>query len=319
MMRGVNTLLISTVLIVTGCAAPADKIKIRPVGGSAVQVRPVNEQVAYGRGQLQLGSPALALEAFRKALREQPNNAEALAGIADSYAAIGRNDLARRYYEEALALAPQDPVLLQAVAPPVPSHPVKPSSELATVRGELPADSTPSPLRTEQAQTTLPAPAATVTVKLPQARPVQSAMASSVPPRLERLSPGEVALVTTAKPIWQAAIVSRTRLSTTVRWVPVRSANSQPQIRLLNAARRQGLAADTRRALYTQGWRKLAIGDAPQVRAKSVVLYPAGREALGRNLAAHLGFRGIGVARGDAIVVLLGRDASFARLRQLRG
>ena len=113
--------------------------------------------------------------------------------------------------------------------------------------------------------------------------------------------------------------MASTRVSTTVRWVPIRNASAQPQIRLLNAARYQGLAASTRRALLTRGWHKLAIGDATKTRSTSVVLYPAHREAAGKMLAAHLGFRASSTARGDAIVVLLGRDAARMRARQLRG
>ena len=86
--------------------------------------------------------------------------------------------------------------------------------------------------------------------------------------------------MTTVKPLWQAVVVSRTRLSTTVRWVPIKSAVTQPPIRLLNAARNQGLAARTRQSLSVQGWRKLAIGDAPKVRNTSIVLYPGRHETL---------------------------------------
>jgi hypothetical protein len=141
----------------------------------------------------------------------------------------------------------------------------------------------------------------------------------STAPRLERLSPGEVALVTTPKPLWQAVVVSRTRLSTTVRWVPIRSASAQPPIRLLNAARHQGLAARTRQALSSQGWRRLAIGDAARVRTTSVVLYPGRHESVARSLALHLGFRAVSMPRGEAIVVLLGRDAVRFRSGALRG
>ena len=55
-----------------------------------------------------------------------------------------------------------------------------------------------------------------------------------------------IALVTSGKPIWSAQVVARTRLSTTVRWVPIQSASTRPNIRLLNAARREGLAAQAR-------------------------------------------------------------------------
>ncbi len=310
MVKGTTTLWLAAGLFVTACAAPSDKIGIRPVG-SANQARPASEQIAYARSQLALGSPALALEAFRKAVREQPDNPLAISGIADSYAAMGRNDLARRYYEAALALAPQDPQLLQAVSTPelsVHSH-ASPSIESASPWLES------TVMQSAQASVASPAPTATVTVKLPPARPARAVVTSEVQPHLERLSPGEVALVTTAKPIWQAVVISRTRLSTTVRWLPIRSASSEPSIRLLNAARRQGLAARTRHVLSNQGWRKLAIGDAPRVRATTVVFYPSGHEAAARKLAAQLDCRAVGTTRGNAIVVFLGRDATRAKVR----
>ncbi len=303
MNKNVSAFLVTTSLLAAGCTAPAEKIKIRPVGDAAAQSRPFNEQIAYGRAQLELGNVGLALEAFRKAIREQPDNPDALGGIADSYATMGKHDLARRYYEAALAVAPHDPALLQAVA----------------TQSTRPADNYPAVNRAVQDMLSAPppAPAATVTIKLPA--PVTSAdeRTASVAPRLERLSTGEVALVTTAKPLWQTVVVSRTRLSTTVRWVPIRSAATQPPIRLLNAARHQGLAARTRQSLSAQGWRKLAIGDAPKVRSTSIVLYPGRHEKFALSLASRLGVHAVSMARGDAIVVLLGRDSVQTRSRSL--
>lgn len=310
MARGTNTLWVAASLFVTACAGPSGKIDIRPIG-TANQARPLNEQIAYARSQLALGSPGLALEAFRKAAREQPDNPLAISGIADSYAAIGRTDLARRYYEAALALTPQDPVLLQAVSAPVPAANAEAISSIERVSSAPES----APQQSVQAPVAAQTPAATVTVKLPPARPARAVANTEIQPHLERLSPGEVALVTTAKPLWQAVLVSRTRLSTTVRWVPVRSASSEPKIRLLNAARHQGLAARTRHVLSDQGWRKLAIGDAPKVRATSIVFYPSGHEAAARKIAAQLNCRAVGTTRGNAIVVLLGRDAARAKMR----
>ena len=308
MVRGTNTFLLVVGLIVSACTGPSNKIEIRPIG-TADKARPASEQIAYARSQLALGSPGLALEAFRKAAREQPDNPLALSGIADSYAAMGRDDLARRYYEAALALTPQDPILLQAVSTPTPAaH----AEAIAPIERASSGPESP-PLQSVQAP--VAAPTATVTVKLPSPRPAPAVVANAAQPRLERLSPGEVALVTTARPLWQAVVVSRTRLSTTVRWVALRSETPEPQIRLLNAARRQGLAARTRQLLSTQGWRKLAIGNAAKVRSTSVVLYPFAHEATGRSIAARLNCRAIGTTRGKAIVVLLGRDAARSKVR----
>lgn len=317
MIRGAASFVITATLIVWGCAAHTDKIKIRPVG-AATQDRSPSDQVAYARAQLAMGNIGLAIESFRKAIREEPDSAEAIGGLADSYAAMGRHDLARRYYEEALAITPHDPTLLQAVAPPATAPaPSDLSSSVERVAQVTPAP--PTQAAQEPPRTAISALAATAAVRLPQPVVPPLARAASAAPRLERLSPGEVALVTTAKPLWQAVVVSRTRISTTVRWVPVRSAAAQPAIRLLNAARHQGLAARTRQSLSSQGWSKLAIGDAPKTRSTSVVLYPGRHESIAQSLASRLGFRAVSMARGNAIIVLLGRDSVRMRSHSLRG
>jgi hypothetical protein len=127
-------------------------------------------------------------------------------------------------------------------------------------------------------------------------------------PYLERLSLGEVALVTDDRPVWQAQVIAQTRVSTTVRWVPIMTAEARPNIRLLNAAQRQGLAAQSRALLLDRGWRKIEIGNA-DTRARSVVLYPVARRTLGRSLAAQFGFPAQAVANSNVLIVLLGRDA----------
>ena len=63
----------------------------------------------------------------------------------------------------------------------------------------------------------------------------------------------EVALITVAQPIWKPEYVARTPQMATVRWVPLKSGPSAPNIVLLNAARHQGLAADSRKYLYAMG------------------------------------------------------------------
>jgi hypothetical protein len=140
-------------------------------------------------------------------------------------------------------------------------------------------------------------------------------------PRLERLSTGEVALITIEQPVFKPAIVARTAQSTTVRWVPVMQARVQTRanVRLLNAARREGIAARTRQYLMARGWRRIEIGDAPQVRLTSVVFYPANRQMIGRKIAAQFGFRSALASRSSEVVVLLGRDAPILRSTSTRG
>jgi hypothetical protein len=134
------------------------------------------------------------------------------------------------------------------------------------------------------------------------------------------MSPVVVALVTyNVSTAWSPKVVARTAQSTTVRWVPLREASARPNIRLLNAARYQGLAARTRDYLLDRGWRKIAIGDASQVRATSIVYYPAHRQGTARSLAAQFGFRATQATEGNELVVLLGRDATARRALQTRG
>jgi tetratricopeptide (TPR) repeat protein len=319
-------------------------VEIRPLADPSAKLRPGNALLGDARAQLALGNVGLALEGFRKVLRQQPDNPEAYAGIASCYAAMGRNDLARSNYEAALAFAPQDPGLLAevaAVAPhPAPSAVIPPRSEspvaelasriLDSVRDDVAQVRIPAPALSSVTVALPPAPPVdrlaaagpTVTVELPPAEaisaptaPVRAVikaqrLAETASPRLERLSLGEVALVTTGRPIWRAQLVERTQQSTTVRWVPIQTASQRPNIRLLNAAQHRGLAAQTRQTLFDRGWRKMEIGDASAIREQSVVLYPASRRTLGRNLAAQFGFRSQPTGQGDVLIVLLGRDAA---------
>ena len=132
---------------------------------------------------------------------------------------------------------------------------------------------------------------------------------ASTAPRLERLSLGEVALLTSSGPVWRGQVVARTPRKLTVRWVPLASAAARPSIRLLNAARWQGLAARNRSYLVDRGWRRIEIGDARQTRDQSLVLYPAAHAVLGRRLAAQFGCRSRPVQGIDVFLVLLGRDS----------
>ncbi|KKW93084.1 tetratricopeptide repeat protein [Sphingobium chungbukense] len=102
-----RTLAIALIVATTACS---------PTKTGVLSVRPVNEEPtgstkdALARGDLLFaqGDHALALDAFRKAVRYDPDDVHALNGVAISYAAMGRHDLAREFFELALARAPQD-------------------------------------------------------------------------------------------------------------------------------------------------------------------------------------------------------------------
>lgn len=117
MKRGGKFLVSTIALAVAACGGEQANLKVRSIPTPLAQgAKPVPFRVAEARGQLALGNVALALEAFRKALREDPNSTDALAGIANCYDLMGRYDLSRRNYEAALALAPANVELLGAFA-----------------------------------------------------------------------------------------------------------------------------------------------------------------------------------------------------------
>ncbi|HXH53934.1 MAG TPA: LytR C-terminal domain-containing protein [Sphingomicrobium sp.] len=378
MVRGGKLLAAAAIVATAGCGSERGRLEVRatpaPLSAGA---KPVPFRIAEGQAQFALGNVALALESFRKALREDPSSIHAMAGIAACYDRMGRFDLSRRHYEAALAAAPGDPHLLAALAssldlqglkaeaasvrgeiasriataaasPPAPPGPQAPAIPVAAVPGPVPvaamlaappaavpepaiatapataAVMSPEPVPASQPISAEPKPpvARSITVALPPADPAP--VIAAVPalpdqpavarrsPRLERMSMGEVALVTAGASMWKPAVTHREARSETVRWVPLREAQASGSngIRLLNAARSQGLAARTRAYLVQRGWRTMAIGDAAETRPDSVVLYPASRRRLGLSLAAQFGFQAVPRASGSEITVLLGRDAA---------
>lgn len=70
-----------------------------PASGSAT---------AEGRSDLDSGKPGAAVEAFQKALGLGEPIAPAANGMAVAYASLGRYDLARRFFEQAISAQPDD-------------------------------------------------------------------------------------------------------------------------------------------------------------------------------------------------------------------
>jgi len=259
-------------------------------------------RIAEAHVQLALGNVALASESYRKALRDDPESLAALVGLATAYDQMGRHDLARRYYEVALALAPDSAALLDALAASLERQ--GDQAEARAIRREMAARNLGSP----------PSPTA-ATPSAPSApAPEMDALAEPAGPRLQRVSPQEVVLVTMEEPRWEPQLVDRSARSTTVRFVPLREAGraETTRLRLLNAARRPGLAGTARAMLASRGWRDIRIGDSSDVRSASVILYPAAQRAAAERLAAEMRFPLRRLAAGREIVVVLGRDAAAA-------
>jgi hypothetical protein len=277
-----------------------------------------------------MGRYDLAEHNYEAALALAPEDPNLLRSLADIFAAEGKTTQAIEARMEAAKSVSAGETAATQSAPIAVAAPQKRSAsvtvELPPVRpAERLASDTLDAVVTIAPEQPLPEASNSVTVPLPPAHPQLSIPATvhlaagslrvdePVAPRLVRVSSGEVALVTTAKPLWQAQLVSRTQTSTTVRWVPLQMASAHPNVQILNAARREGMAARARSILLDRGWRRIAIGDAPTMRDESVVLYPASRSMLGRSLAAQFGFRSVMSPRSNVLLVLLGRDAALKK------
>ena len=203
------------------------------------------------------------------------------------------------------------------------SAPVIVSALQPSVRERL--DMRAAPLKVADAEYDYSRLSSSVTVQLPPARRVRAETPAPGPrplpkpivptmvveasgPRLERLSRGEVALVTTGKPIWAPQRDVQVASAGNLRWVSLASLNARPNVKILNAARTNLLAASARTVLLNRGWRKIAVGDAPAVQLKSEVQYPKNQATLGRRLAAQFGVAARMVER-DVLVLVLGRDS----------
>jgi Flp pilus assembly protein TadD len=358
--------------LVAGCAAdPA--LQVRAVGASAIAT-PAGDQAKLGQAALALGNVGIALQHFRQSLRLRPDSIEALSGIARCYEAMGRGDLSRRYYQEALALKPADTGLLgqyagalardgavdeaQAVvaeialrtkapaaqwviepgpaavpvakvtpvAAPAPVVQAAPAAATPTVPVPTTSAPAPTPVMPEQLadvpKAVLPTPvpqapalalarvAANLAPPIPVPAPRPAVQRPAVEPRgtvrLERLSLGEVALVTGRAPLWVK--LAPARPATTMMARNGVTSAAPRMVRLLNAARRQGLAASRAQQLRGAGWRSVMIGNAPRTRVASLILYPAGQRVAARRLAANLRIGAIRQSARADILVLLGRD-----------
>lgn len=103
-----NRLILSVSLfcLLGGCAlGKQSSLDIRSINHPQL-TQPGERSIERGKAMLRLGQNTDAISAFRTALREETDSAEAHNGLAIAYGAIGRQDLARRYFELAVAENP---------------------------------------------------------------------------------------------------------------------------------------------------------------------------------------------------------------------
>jgi hypothetical protein len=279
-----------------------------------------------------IGRFDLSRRHYEMALALAPRDPALLAMFAGSLDRQGLSRQAQSVRQEAAAAA-TPPAIQVAQAEPAPTPavvvvvPVPAAPEVASPVGQSVTIALPPPrpyeaTRTAEAQAPprdtramAVAPVGhSVTIALPPPRQLAPAKASQAAanrqPRLERLSLTEVALITGNGPRWKP--VAPPLVMTAARTVPAKAY----EVRLLNAARVDKLAARTRALLSRFGWREMAVGDAAAVRARSLIVYPKGTQAAARRLSVRLGFAMAERADVRQVTVLLGRDA--ARLPALR-
>ena len=93
-------------LMVGGCATPEVAAPQYRLTTPSAQMAEGTSMLQRGRAQLDAGLDALAIESFRAEIRFNPGSVDAYNGLAVAYGRIGRNDLAQRYFEIALAKDP---------------------------------------------------------------------------------------------------------------------------------------------------------------------------------------------------------------------
>ena len=90
----------ATLMLAAASCGDEGKLEIRSTPSPfAAGQQAVPFRIAEANGQFALGNVALALEGYRKALREDPASLDALTGLAACYDQMGRFDLSRRYHE----------------------------------------------------------------------------------------------------------------------------------------------------------------------------------------------------------------------------
>jgi tetratricopeptide (TPR) repeat protein len=247
--------------------------------------------------QFRLGNFALAIDQFRKAARQSPENVDAYNGLAASYDRLGRFDLSRRYYEQALALAPEDPKV---------RHNFAVSLRMQGRLGEALAFE--AEMDGGHRQGSESASIAIGLVPTSPAPAVKNLPAAVRQEGLERISIHEVTLVT-KMPAQSAKAAAAER----IQIAPLEEISlGKTSLRVMNAVGRKGQAARMRAYLGNKGWGKVAVGDAADRRNKSVILYPVGCEASARLLAGHLPFKTpVRVSeKATRIVLLLGLNSA---------
>ena len=91
-----------------GTSASADLPEIRVAGAGEQPAVQAAIAIEEGRAHLTAGNAGLAIESFQRALALGESVGPAANGMGVAYARIGRADLARRYFSQAIAVSPEE-------------------------------------------------------------------------------------------------------------------------------------------------------------------------------------------------------------------
>ena len=109
MKYGTNLLLaVAGTAVLTGCGSPLSRIRLTGAATQELTAAPINSDLAAGKRALADGQYGAAVAALRLARLDPGCAAEATNGLGVAYAQLGRDDLAERYFREAVAMDPQD-------------------------------------------------------------------------------------------------------------------------------------------------------------------------------------------------------------------
>lgn len=103
---------IAAALALGGCQSFVKALGFGPKPNTQIEQRAEvfgSEELANGRLALEQGNVAAAIQQFRLAALNQEHAADAFNGLGVSYARLGRADLAERYFQTAVKIAPSNP------------------------------------------------------------------------------------------------------------------------------------------------------------------------------------------------------------------
>jgi tetratricopeptide (TPR) repeat protein len=302
-------------IAIWGCAS--SKIAIRALPAFTNAPLADDQALAKGRMLFDRGEFALAADAFRKAVRYNASSSDAYNGLAASYDQLGRYDLSRRYYELALAQAPEDGKILRNFARSMLRQGdalsarklVAEAAALETGKDNVLANGVDKKMASADRQAlsgqgsiTIPLDDTAIhdpAIRLEQAeapsllRTISSVAVSLLP------KPTNVASITLDPPSAYVPLDKRTVVQVL------------PRLHVMNAVGRKYQAARMRSYLSHDGWNAVSTGDSRKRLLRSRILFAGNNEDAARKLAASLPFRPkMQLSRtAPTLFLMLGQDA----------